>query len=144
MAIDQRSDDEGRGLRSHIREDLKIIIFALLILTGFAVYAMYGWISTLGEDKAIVLMGIPTISGNSVSLNVKNFGSTPVSFINASLFVDEREFRATCLSTKSVDGGSAVLLVITLNANPPVSSGYNYHGTLLTDRGTCNFTARCP
>lgn len=127
-----------------MREEMKVLTVALLILIGFATYNMFDWFSARGSDKALVLMGIPTISYNSVTLNVKNFGDTPAQFLNASVFVGGEEIMASCISSRVADPGSTTQVIITFERDLASAVSGGCQGHLETDKGVLNFTARLP
>ncbi|MDI9644437.1 MAG: hypothetical protein QFX35_04365 [Candidatus Verstraetearchaeota archaeon] len=83
-----------------MKEELKIFLLIMLLLTCVSVYLMFDWMHARGQENSLIMMGIPTVSSSdeTVSLTVRNMGDRWVLLSNASLTVDGVDFWAKSIS----------------------------------------------
>ncbi|MEM3674064.1 MAG: hypothetical protein QXG08_01175 [Candidatus Methanomethyliaceae archaeon] len=119
---------------------LVLITVAALAVAGIVVVWMSTTASRAANTGALVVLGSPIVSGNTVIIGIKNLGSQDATISNATLTVNT-VYYASSISPSTIVAGSTASVTITLSGSPPITSGQGYSGAILTNQGTLLFTA---
>ena len=122
-----------------------LVTVAALAVAGMAIAWMASTGARASSQGSLVVIGTPAVSGNVLTITVKNMGNTDATISNVSLSTGDTSptyYYATAggINPTAVSAGTSVGITITLTGTPSAST-QTLLGSLLTNQGTLQFTA---